>query len=264
MATISASKRSFKWGDVLYAVGRYSVPVMLILLWEALYRIIGEPDMASPVQSLSALFSNLGAWIPDVWATLSALLISFSISAVFGVAIGFFIGLSPFWSRTLNPLVLTLYAVPKIVLYPVFLLAFGLTMQGRIAFAVAHGILPIIIICLEATRTVPDTYLQVAKTYRMSFIQKARHILIPSIMPQLVVALRMGFSLCFLGLIIAELFASYEGLGSRLAHYMSLGRASSILALILIIVFVAFFFTFLFLLWQERRERKIGKGSVQI
>lgn len=217
--------------------------------------------MASPWQSVADLGKNTMNWMGDAGNTLVTLIVSFIIAAISGVILGFFIGLSSLWTKTLSPLLLGLYSIPKVTLYPIFLLVFGLTVQGRIAFSVFHGIFPIMIICIEATRTVPDIYLKLARSYRMSFMQKARQILIPAIMPQLVVGLRMGFSLCFLGLMLAEMFASYEGLGYRLVHYMSLNQPSSILAIIIIVVFVAFFFTFLFLLWQERNELRIGKSK---
>jgi ABC-type nitrate/sulfonate/bicarbonate transport system permease component len=255
---MTKASSNLKWW---YELGRYLVPMILVLLWEATYWIVGEPAMGSPWQSVTDLFANYSEWLPDVGETLLALFISFLIAAVFGSILGFFIGLSGFWTRTLSPLLIGLYSIPKVTLYPIFLLVFGLTIQGRIAFSVFHGIFPILIMCMQATRMIPNTYLKVAKVYQLNFFQKARMILIPAIMPQLVAGLRMGFSLCFLGLIIAEMFASSKGLGFRLMHYMSLNRTSSILALILIIVFVAFFCTFLFLLWQERVERKIGKSG---
>lgn len=244
-----------------YEVGRYLVPLALVFLWEVTYWVVGEPAMGSPWQSVADIFNNYVEWMPDVGETLLALFISFLISASLGSILGFFIGLSGFWTRTLSPLIIGLYSIPKVTLYPIFLLIFGLTIHGRIAFSVFHGIFPILIMCMQATRMIPDTYLKVAKVYQLSFFQKARMILIPAIMPQLVAGLRMGFSLCFLGLIIAEMFASSKGMGFRLMHYMSLNRTSSILALILIIIFVAFFCTFLFLIWQERVERKIGKSK---
>ncbi|MDQ0217237.1 ABC transporter permease [Peribacillus cavernae] len=249
-----------KW----YAFGRYMVPVAIIILWEIIYLMLGEPAMASPWQSVVELKENANRWLGDMGNTVFTLLISFIIASISGVILGFFIGLSAFWTKTLSPLLLGLYSIPKVTLYPIFLLIFGLTLQGRVAFSVFHGIFPIMIICMEATRTVPDIYLKLAKSYRMSFMQKARQILIPAIMPQLVVGLRMSFSLCFLGLILAEMFASYEGLGHRLVHYMSLNQPSSILAIIIFIVFIAFFFTFLFLIWQEKNEQKIGKRQINL
>lgn len=252
-ASVSGTKQ------VSYTVGRYSIPIILLILWEIIYLIIGEPAMASPMQSVSQLVTSFGSWLPDIGATLLALFISFAISVVIGVTLGFFIGLSRFWTQVLGPILLVVYSIPKITLYPVFLLIFGLTLEGRVAFSAIHGVFPILLICMEATRAVPDIYLKVGDSYRMSFLQKARHLLIPSIVPQLVVALRIGFNLCFIGLILAEMFASYQGIGRRLINYASLNKPASILGLILIIMFIAFFSTFLFLTWQERTELRIGK-----
>lgn len=257
MNTIASNQ---KW----YKLGRYMVPIAILLLWQMVYQIIGAPAMASPVQSIADLGGNMTTWMVDIVNTLITLLISFLLASISGVILGFFIGLSSFWTKTLSPLLLGLYSIPKVTLYPIFLLIFGLTIQGRVAFSVFHGIFPIMIICMEATRTVPNIYLKLAKSYRMSFMQKTKQILIPAIMPQLVVGLRMSFSLCFLGLILAEMFASYEGLGHRLVHYMSLNEPAPILALILIIIFIAFFFTYLFLLWQEKNEVKIGKRKMNL
>ena len=149
-------------------------------------------------------------------------------------------------------------------LYPIFLLVFGLTLQGRIAFAVLHGILPIIIICVEAARTLPEVYGKLARVYRLSLRQRITQIYVPALRPQLVVALRLGFSLCFLGLLLAEMFTSYHGLGSRLLHYTTLQQPEMIIGVILVVVLLALLGTFLFLLWQEKSEERIGASSVRL
>jgi NitT/TauT family transport system permease protein len=244
--------------------GRFGLPVLVVGVWEALYAVIGRPAMASPRDTVEVLVEGLGSWLSDVEATLLALLISFAISAVAGVLIGFALGLSRFWCDVMVPLLTAGYAIPKVALYPIFLLVFGLTLQGRIAFSVMHGILPLIIICADATATVPEVRHKLARAYGMSFLAQARHILLPSIVPSVVAGLRLAFGLCFLGLIVAEMFAAYEGMGFRLIRFMTLAQTPQIFAGVLLIAFVALFGTFLFLLWQEREERRIGKVRTAI
>jgi NitT/TauT family transport system permease protein len=244
--------------------GRVLLPVVVLVVWQVLYKAIGEPAFASPLETLVALFGHLSSWLPDIGITLLALMIAFIISAIVGILLGFAIGLSAYWSEVLVPLLVAGYAIPKIVFYPVFLLVFGVTLQGRIAFSVLHGVLPIAILVAGATRTVPAVYLKVGRSYNLSFLQRARHILIPAVVPATVAALRMGFGLCFLGLILAEMFASYDGIGFRLINLMTLNQTDRIFAAVLIVVFVAFFVTFAFFLWQERRELRIGKAATDI
>ncbi len=248
----------------LRALARYCVPFLLIGLWQLIYMLAGDRAMASPGETATAVLDNIGNWATHVWATVSALLIAFLIVAFFGIAIGFGIGMSDFWSRTLNPLLLIAYSIPKVTLYPIFLLVFGLTLQGRIAFAVLHGILPIIIICVEAARTLPEVYGKIARVYQLSLRQRITQVYVPALRPQLVVALRLGFSLCFLGLLLAEMFASYHGLGSRLLHYTTLQQPEMIIGVILVVVLLALLGTFMFLLWQEKSEARIGADSVRL
>lgn len=243
---------------------RIAVVLVLIGSWQLLHLAVGERAVASPAHAGAALAANLGAWASDISTTLGALLLSFAIAALFGTAAGLAIGMSDYWTRALNPLLLVAYSIPKVTLYPVFLLVFGLTLQGRIAFAVLHGILPIIIICVEAGRTLPGVYTKVAHSLRLTRRQKILQVYLPALRPQVVVALRLGFSLCFLGLLLAEMFASYHGLGARLLHYTTLQQSDQVLGVISLVVFTAFLGTFLFVLWQERLESRTGKVAVNL
>lgn len=240
-------------------VARIAVPVLTLAAWEGLYAIVGEPGMASPAGTVHALITTFDRWGSELHSTLLALAVSFAISAVGGILLGFAIGLSQFWSGVLLPLVTSAYSVPKVALYPVFLLIFGLTMTGRVAFSVLHGILPLIIVCADATRTVPTVYRKVARANGMSFLAQTRHILLPAILPSVVAGLRLSFGMCFLGLIVAEMFAAYEGVGFRLSKVMSLDQTDQIFAGVLLVACIALIGTLVFLLWQEHEEQRIGK-----
>ena len=41
-----------------------------------------------------------------------------------------------------EPMLVTLYSIPKVGLYPIVLLVFGLGISARIAFGVMHGVIP--------------------------------------------------------------------------------------------------------------------------
>ena len=48
------------------------------------------------------------------------------------------------------PILVALYSIPKITLYPVILLLFGLGISAKIAFGVIHGIIPVIMFTMNA------------------------------------------------------------------------------------------------------------------
>jgi NitT/TauT family transport system permease protein len=237
---------------------RLVVPVLLLAGWQLLYLVIGEPALVSPLATLRSLHANSGLWAPDFVSTLISLAAAYALAIAVGFGGGFLIGLSGARADLIVPLLVTASAVPKIVLYPIILLIFGVTEEGRIFFSWLHGVLPIAIITAQATRTVPAIYQKVARSYRLSFWRRVRHVLIPAVMPHAMVALRMGFGLCFLGLVLAEMFAAYDGLGFRLVKYMGFNQTPKVLALALVISMLAFLGTAILLAWEERRERRIG------
>ena len=42
-----------------------------------------------------------------------------------------------------EPILISLYTLPKVTLYPVVLLIFGLSLSGRVTFGAMHGVLPV-------------------------------------------------------------------------------------------------------------------------
>jgi NitT/TauT family transport system permease protein len=245
-------RRTLGWAS------RLVVPLLLLAGWQLLYAVVGEPALVSPLTTLRSLQANWALWMPDFQSTLVSLGVAYALAITVGFGAGFLIGLSGARADLVVPLLVTASAVPKIVLYPIILLIFGVTEEGRIFFSWLHGVLPVAIITAQATRTVPTVYLKVARSYRLSFWRRVRHVLIPTVMPHVMVAMRMGFGLCFLGLVLAEMFAAYDGLGFRLVKYMGFNQMAKVLALALVISLLAFSGTAVLLAWEERRERRLG------
>ena len=102
-----------------------------------LYRAAG--DRASP--SACTLFD-----------TLRAFGIAFALSVLIGLAVGFWLGFAKLAGDVLEPMVVALYAIPKLTLYPILLLVFGLGLSAKVAFGVLHGVIPIILFTLTAVR----------------------------------------------------------------------------------------------------------------
>jgi ABC-type nitrate/sulfonate/bicarbonate transport system permease component len=65
------------------------------------------------------------------------------------------------------PLV-ALYSIPKITLYPLILLLFGLAISAKIAFGALHGIIPVIIFSMNAVRNLRPVLLRSARAIRLT------------------------------------------------------------------------------------------------
>ena len=121
-----------------------------------------------------------------------------------------------------EPILITLYSLPKITLYPVILLIFGLTLSGKVVFGAIHGILPVALLTMAAIRNIPMVYLKSARTLHLSPWQTIWNVLLPATIPEVLAGLRIGFTVTLLGVLLAEMFASKDGLGFLIINAMTL------------------------------------------
>ena len=91
-----------------------------------------------------------------------------------------------------EPLLVTLYALPKVTLYPVVLLLFGLGMSARVAFGVMHGLIPLTLFAMNAVLRMKPVYLRTAATMRLTPWQTAATVVWPAILPALFAGARLA------------------------------------------------------------------------
>src|SRR5690606_12936971 len=174
-------------------------------------------------------------------ASIQTIAVGFALAVILGGAVGFALGLTPFRYRAIGSILQGVYSIPKVALFPLFLVFLGLGLTSRTAFAFIHGFFPMAIIVMGATANLRMNaiYLKLGASLDMSFGRLVRTILLPAILPSFLTATRITFGLVFLGAILAEMFASNGGLGHELVRNMHLVRVDRILAQVVIIGILA-------------------------
>jgi NitT/TauT family transport system permease protein len=215
--------------------------VVLLLAWELLYRAVGDAGMAPPLATLVTAGKLLvdGSFWHNASATGYAVLLAVTISVVGGLALGLFLGLSWFAGDVADPMLNALSALPKITLYPVILLFFGLGMPAKVAFGTIHGIFPVIILTMNGVRNISPVVRKVARSMRLTPWQTVRTVLLPAALPEIFSGLRIGIALALLGTLIGELFASDRGIGFLLMQSVEHQDVPTIMALTLMLFGVA-------------------------
>ena len=211
---------------------------VILLTWEVLYLLVGDVALRSPLATAENLRTLLvdARFMPHVRETLLAFVQGFAIAVVVGLLIGVPLGAARFAGEVAEPILVALYSIPKVTLYPVILLIFGIGMPAKVAFGAIHGIVPISIFAMNAVRNINPTHLRTARVMRLSTSGFALKILIPATLPEIVTGIRVGFSLALIGTLLGEMFGSQRGLGHLLMQAMSLHNIERILALTLLLV----------------------------
>jgi NitT/TauT family transport system permease protein len=212
-----------------------------LLAWQALHFLSGDLGLSSPAVTLAKIAEL--AITADFWAnvaeTLRALAMAALIAAVGGVLIGVALGAHKVSSEVAEPILIAFYSLPKIVLYPVLLLVFGLGISAKVAFGALHGIFPMIIFTMNAVKDINPVHVRTARVMRLSHVETARTVLMPAILPEILTGLRLSFSLSLLGVLIGELFASQRGLGFMLVQAMGFNDVDTITAVAVFLALIA-------------------------
>ena len=109
--------------------------VLVALAWQ-ITSIRGgiSPLLLPPPAAVYHEFLSLlktGKFWPDLKVTLNEMSVAFSIAAVAGGFIGYLVSRSRYAIRVLDPLFAGIFAIPAILLYPLYVLFFGLGPGSR-------------------------------------------------------------------------------------------------------------------------------------
>lgn len=213
----------------------------LWIVWFAAWWKAGDSAITPPARTIAYAVHLLGT--ANFWghaeATFSAFAMALVISSVGGVGLGLLLGLRRFAGEVTEPMLTSLYMIPKVTLYPVMLLLFGLGLPAKVAFGVIHGIIPVTLFTLAAIRNLPPVLLRSARTMQLSPWDTAIHVMAPAVWPEIAAGLRIGFALTFLGVLIGEMFASQRGLGYLIINGINVHDVAQTTSVTLIVVVVA-------------------------
>jgi NitT/TauT family transport system permease protein len=238
--------------------GTVLVLIALILLWQLMHVVVGSGALTSPWVTLVKLVGMLasGELNPHMLETGKALVYALVLALIGGIALGILLGMHRLSGNVAEPILLNLYSIPKVTLYPLILLIFGLGLSAKVAFGVMHGLIPILVFTMNGIRQMRPVYLRAAKTLHVPFHQTVLHVLLPAILPEVISGLRLGFSLTLLGVLIGEMFASQRGLGYLITNAMGLGDIATIMAVALLLTIFAVSCNAFFMQFDRRVHHK--------
>ncbi len=253
---IGAAARRRSW----VRAGQALVPVAFVGAWAAVARVVGPDFLPGPLETVATFRHGLATgWLTEnIGTTLFSLAWGFAWATAVGLPLGLALGLSPLLREAYEGPLMSLYAVPKVTLFPIFLFLFKLGPESKIAFGAFHGLFPVAILTWTAMRAVRPVHLKLARSLRLSLWQTARCVVVPSILPSLVTGLRLGLNLTFLGVILGEMFGARRGLGHLLMASGAAFDMGRIVVVVCLVALLALAANAALLLAQRRLERRVG------
>jgi NitT/TauT family transport system permease protein len=202
-----------------YSASRAFVsPLIAVLVWELLAQagILRANYVPAPSQLAPHLVELLAGG--ELWRHLTMTLYRLSLSFLFAlvpaVLLGLCLGMSRGLRLALEPLLNSLYAVPKIALLPLVMLVLGVNERTLILTSTLTSFVQMTVSTTGGVLEVDRNVLDAGKNYGATGWRLFRYVLFPSALPDIFTGMRIGLGLTLVLVIAVELTAAQEGLGA--------------------------------------------------
>jgi ABC-type nitrate/sulfonate/bicarbonate transport system permease component len=155
----------------------------------------------------------------DVIPSLERLTAGYLLACIAGITLGVPIGLYKPLRRAVEPVLEFFRAVPPVAMIPLLIVSMGFGNNMKITVIVAGAIWPILLNTVEGVKGADLVLSETCKTYGIHGFARIRHFIIPSASPQIIVGMRLGLSIGIVLMVISEMFAALDGLGSAIIYF---------------------------------------------
>lgn len=201
----------------------WSVPLIVLLLWEAIVHGLSIPPTEFPAPTAAAvqlarLFAS-GEMFRHLSVSLTRLFFALLLAAVPGVVLGMILGLFPPVRRVLDPFVALLYTIPKIAVLPLIVIVVGANETSVVLTASLSAFAQIIVSTMTGVMSIDPVLIEAGKNYGATGWRLYAKVVFPASLGPIWTGLRVGLGLGLILLIAIEFITSQTGLGYLVSRY---------------------------------------------
>ncbi len=227
--------------------------------WEIAGRIPVSYAFPTFLESMAALARMTfdGSIFVAYGETLRPLMVGIVISAIVGISVGLWIGLSSRFEWIFSPIFIVMQAAPLAALIPLLVMVYGIGLTAKV-FVVCIMAMPVIVLnTASAVRNTPGSIKEMARSFMAKDHDVLLKIILPAASPIIFSGLRLGVSAGFIGAILSELKITPTGVGDIITYSRSIADYPSMYAAIFSIILLAV----LFLNLLETLENYLFEGN---
>jgi len=203
-----------------------AVVALLLAAWWAVVVGTGSVVFPTPWQVVAGTLelARDGSLWQHIGASLFRVGAGFLLAVVVAVPLGLWMG----WVRgayvTFNPLFQILRPISPIAWIPIAILWFGVGDASPIYLIFISSVFPMIVQTTVGVHTIDKRYLRAAENFGVSRATLFRQVVIPAVLPQVLVGMRIGLGVAWLVVVAAEMIALRSGLGYMIMDSRNAGN----------------------------------------
>ncbi len=273
MTAAAAGSRAVRQSGAYGWWRRHRVPLLRCLI---IVGAVGALEIASrmgwidPVSFIPPSEMAASAWDiltgdtyrQDMLLTLTSALMAILLAVSCGFLFGLMLFRFPRLRRVLDPLLLSYYAVPIFVLYPMLIVLFGLNRWPLIMLGFLFAIVAMAVNTLNGLERIPAVLLRTARALRMGRVQEVWLIKLPASLPFVFTGIKLAIIYAFIAVIGGEFLLSGAGFGYQIAFaYNNFDNKTMYGLMLLLLLFVGAINLVLHSVEQRLYQRRVLKEA---
>ena len=192
-----------------------AVIALIIGVWWALVVATASVVFPTPWQVVTGTVELVrdGTLWEHIGASLFRVGVGFGLAVIVGVPLGLWMGWVQGAYVTLNPLFQMLRPISPIAWIPIAILWFGVGNVSPIFLIFISSVFQMVVQTVTGVHTIEKRYLRAAANFGVSRATLFRQVVIPAVLPQIIVGMRIGLGVAWLVVVAAEMIALRSGLG---------------------------------------------------
>jgi len=194
-----------------------AAPVILLAIWEILARTktinpLFWPPPSSLWETARDLFTKNDLW-GDIRISLYRILAGFVVGTIPGIILGLAMGL--FWPVRVffMPLAAAIYAVPKIAILPLVIIALGIGESSKIAIVALSIFFLVVLNTMSGVMEIDRTYRDVAVNLGANRFELFWTVALPGALPAIFTGMRLALGFALIVIVGTEFLAADKGIG---------------------------------------------------
>lgn len=192
-----------------------AVLVAIIAIWWYVVAATESLIFPTPLQVVTGTMELVedGSIWEHIGASLMRVGMGFSLAILVAVPMGLWMGRVEGAFRTLNPVFQILRPISPIAWIPVAILWFGVGNASPVFLIFIAAVFPMIVQTAAGVHTIEKRYLRAAENFGVSRSKLFRQVIVPAVLPEIIVGMRISLGVAWLVVVAAEMIALRSGLG---------------------------------------------------
>ncbi|HKK95425.1 MAG TPA: ABC transporter permease [Anaerovoracaceae bacterium] len=228
------------------------IPLAIVFVWYMITDVFGTESYLMPsfIMTIKYFLDFIfgfyditiysGDFVANALASITRVIIGFSISTFLGISLGFITGRVKVLRSLIEPLINAIRTVPGIGWLPIFMVWFGIGETLTVLLIALAAFFPVYLNTLYGILETPKEYIMAAQMLGANHIKINTTVIFPWAFPSIITGLRLGLGVSWAYLVLGELTGINLGIGAVMMDSRITGQTEMIIVTMVVISLIGF------------------------